>query len=316
MLHLLKAASFRIHWKLNASLREARRCLELSGANHDVTGYACARLIDANSTNLYGQRGHWVALGVLAKALRKGYADHVWGRSSPASSNPVLMEESELKHEPEKHHFGRETIDYNDAIRSVTLFGDGKPKTYGYHDHKPPVIRKIINYPSAHVKVNGVNLVMRVDTGSTVTTLYVSSAKKLGIEAMDLYRGYAYGITGVGAQPKMGVVKTLEFANVTLNNALVFVSEPGPAAADDGIIGMDILDKMQAMMFYKNHIIDQSRCSAGRRRYIYHVVRFLFGNQRHGRRRIAIQRVSGSHRARYRQRRGDRRSHLGVGQAP
>ncbi len=255
MVHLLRAATLRIQWKLEESLREARLCEKLSGKNDDITHYACARLIHSDATNLFGYRGYWSTIGVLADALKRGYTDQVWGHSSSVSSNQTIMEADRLKKELIKYHFGEKTIEYDDAITSVPLVGSGSQKTYSYNINNQKAIRAIINYPSVHVNVNGENLVMLIDTGSAVTTLYESSAKRLGVKSIDLDHGYARGVTGVNIKTKIGVLRSLKFANMTLKNTIVDIVRRDSYAAGDGIIGLDLISKIHSLIFTKTKLL-------------------------------------------------------------
>ena len=253
--HLLRAASLRIQWKLQDSLREARRCYEMLDESHDVTRYACARLINSDAINLFGDRGDWSTIDLLADALKRGYLDHGWGGSSPASSNEIVMEANRLGGELKKYHFEKESIEYGDSPSSIPLIGDGKTKSFDGSRKVSRAALSVLNYPSAHVNINGVDLVMLIDTGAIGTTLYASSARKLGIKSIDLDHPYAYGATGAVAQTKIGLLRTLKFANISVKNEIVDIVEPGPYAVGDGIIGLDLLDGIPALMFSRTKLL-------------------------------------------------------------
>lgn len=255
MRHLLRASSLRIQWKLQDSLREARRCYELLDEDHDVTRYACARLIRSDATNLFGDRGNWSTIDLLADALKRGYLDHGWGGSSPASSNEIVVEANRLHGELKKYHFEKESIEYGDSPSSIPLVGDGKAKSFDGSRNVSRAALSVLNYPSAHVDINGLDLVMLIDTGSDVTTLYTTSARKLGIKSIDLDHGDVNGSTGAVAQTKIGMVRSLRFANISVKNKFVNIVEPGRYAVGDGIIGLDLLDKIPAMMFSRTKLL-------------------------------------------------------------
>lgn len=252
--HLIRAAALRIRWKLSDSLQEARICEKLATKNHDVTRYACARLIHSDATNLYGYHGYWSTIDLVADALKQGYANRTWGHSSAASSNPTILEADRLRVELRRYHFIKNTVEYN-SVNSVPLVGDGKQKTYSYDGHNPTTIRTIINYPSVHVDANGEDLVMLLDTGSAVTTLYESSARRLGIKPIDLDHSYARGVTGANGRTEIGILKSLKFANLTLKNIIVDIVRPGRYTVGDGIVGLDIIDKIPSLMFTKTKLL-------------------------------------------------------------
>lgn len=255
MVHLLNAAAFRIKWNLPDSLQEARRCADLASVNHDFTRYTCARLVNSDATNLYGYYGYWSTVDVLADAIRQGYENHawtkLWGIHDSASSNPVIQSADKLK----KYYFEKEIIQHDNAIASIPLLGDGSAKKYTDDGSGHLIIRPILNYPSARVSINGKHLVMLIDSGTQSTTLHASTAKKLGITALDSLDGGTTGITGVNYRDKIGVANYLKFANITIKNKIVRISNDETHAVEDGIIGLDILDKFPAFMLTKRTLL-------------------------------------------------------------
>jgi len=173
--HLIKASALRIQWKLADSLDEAYRCAVLSRSHHDLTYYTCARIASIDAESLFGFYGEWLTIGLLVDATKRAVTAHLWGYTGLLFSTPTAKKASQLK----GLMLVKEVLTYNPSITSLKLFGEGiVNRSYVFDEQRLSDIKLPLAYPSAHVKINGVDLIMGIDTGSQTTTLHASAVKK------------------------------------------------------------------------------------------------------------------------------------------
>lgn len=250
--HLLQAAAFRIEWNLASSSQEATRCISESRDKEIFAEYTCARIISANAINLYGYYGYWSTLEPLANATRRGYADgtwqKLWGKNAGTeSTSPAIQDSINLQSAAiQKPHF-----EYKSSVKSIQVFGDGTAKSYS-NGFKPR--KALLNYPSAYVHVNGKRLVMLIDTGAAVSSLNASAAKRVGVSILRASGLSSTSITGVKTPTELGFVQTLSFAGLTIRDASIHVAKDNSNVAQDGILGLDVLQKFPSLTFTKEKL--------------------------------------------------------------
>ncbi|MFZ0870196.1 MAG: retropepsin-like aspartic protease [Rhodanobacter sp.] len=247
--HLIKASALRIQWNLSDSLNEAYRCAALSQGHHDLTYYTCARLVSVDAESLFGFFGEWSTIGLLFDATKRVVATHMWGYTGSLSSTPAAKKASQL----EGLMLVKEALTYNSFVTSIKLFGDGiVNRSYVFDEQRLSDIKLPLAYPSAHVKINGVDLIMGIDTGSQTTSLHASAVKKARLNVLSgVESSWADG-AGVSRVGKMGIADSLEFANIKVKNKYIHIVDDVTPLPEDGIIGLDVLDKLHSFKFTKD----------------------------------------------------------------
>jgi Aspartyl protease len=250
--HLIKASALRIQWKLADSLDEAYRCTALSRNHHDLTYYTCARLVVVDAEGLYGLYGKWVNLGLLVDATKRVVADHLWGFTGSWSSTPAAKEAAPWN----GLRLGKEVMLKDSSIALVPLMGEGiVNRSYVFDNQRLSDIKVALAYPSVHVKMNGVDLIMMIDTGSQSTGLYSSAVKKVGLTMLNGLESDSTDGAGFSRAEKIGMADSIELGNVRINNKYVYVINDVIHLPDDGIIGFDVLDKLGSFALTKDALI-------------------------------------------------------------
>jgi hypothetical protein len=258
MHHLLKASALRIQWKLADSLDEAYRCATLSRSHHDLTYYTCARLVSADAESLFGFYGEWSTIGLLVDATKRAVAAHLWGYTGSLSSTPAVKKASQLK----GLILGKEVVTYNPSVTSLALSGEGiVNRSYVFDDQPLSDIKVALAYPSAHVKMNGVDLVMAIDTGSQSTMLFSSAVKKVGLTVLSGVESNWTDGAGVSRMERIGIAGSLEFANIIVSHKYVHIVNDVIPQPTDGSIGFDVLDKLHSFTFTKDAFIINTTAS-------------------------------------------------------
>jgi hypothetical protein len=186
----------------------------------------------------------------LADAVLKACAIGLWGNKGSCLDYPVVKEvaaQKGLKLDEEKY------IETS-AHKSVPLIGEGNSKSYsvseaGYHN-----VNLIVSYPSVHVSINGRDALMTVDSGAQTTAIYASKAKRLGVAGLRGVHHAWKDLAGVSRSDLMGVVDNFDFANMNVKHKYVIITKNYGDTAVDGVIGLDILAKMHALMFTKREL--------------------------------------------------------------
>lgn len=249
--HLIRATALRIQWSLASSLSEASLCVSLSRGTHVATHYTCARLLSADAQSLFGFYGTWSTIQTLADAVQQACEAKLWGNSGSCLSAPIFLQASKLR----SLHLSKDEITYSPGIKSIPLLGDGRVQSYSDDGHDKVNITTAVAYPSVKVSINGKDALMTIDTGAQTTTLYSTATTRLGVTGLSGSEIDVMGITGAPVKHYSAIVDSFEFANVKILHKFVEVEKNNFSLPTDGIIGLDVLDKMHALVFTKNALI-------------------------------------------------------------
>jgi len=246
--HLIKSAAMRINWDLKSSIIEAKKCMALSQSDSSFTNYACARIMASDEYNIYGYSGYLSSLGVLSDATSRGYVEGVWRtlwkyegneRDDPTIKWYNMISGVSLK---------RATITRSKSIVSSPLFGAGYFNRHYLDEYH--ALHGLM-YPSVRIKVNGKDAVMYLDTGATRTYFRTGSAEKFGITKFDALSRVKFA----GKEIDYGMVNSLVFSGVTMRNMIIGISGSHVPDGYDGVLGFDVIDKLDSFEMTKDAIL-------------------------------------------------------------
>ena len=247
MRHLLSALSYRIQWKLKNSLKEANDCELLSRTAHVATHYLCSRLMTFNAQGLDGLYGLQQTIPILADAVDKACNAQLWGNKGSCADSPIAVQAHKLK----TLTLAKEVVSYSESKGPVTVLGDGSPQTFVDTENGKTRIDLRVSYPTVHASINGKDVLLTIDTGAQGTTLYRSSAKRVGLVELSGTETSVRDIAGATSVDHVGIAKTFVFANVQIKNKSIQISDNSISLPIDGVIGLDILDKLHAFELTK-----------------------------------------------------------------
>ena len=250
--HLINSLKYRIYWKLDKSLTEARECEALSRDHHVATHYVCSRLMMSDAQALEGLYGLQATMPTLVSAVEQACKANLWGNKGSCTDSPVALQATKLS----SLTLAKEVIDYNSTDKSVVVIGDGRVQSLvDDGTSKTKNIEFVVTYPTVHAKVNGKDVLLTIDSGAQNTVLFSASAKRVGLSELKGTEKSIRGITGAMTVEHVEVAKSFEFANLRIQNKYIEVGDNGASLPTDGLIGLDILDKLGSFLLTKNAFI-------------------------------------------------------------
>lgn len=249
---LFIAAAMRIEGNLAASTDLATRCLALSRARM-VIHYTCARILNMDAKDKDGLYGDWSTIDKLADAVEPLYRNHVFGKEEDYSSSYLNVRRRRLR----SLKIPPESTVHISSAASVPLVGHLRSSVFVDKESRVSKVAQYL-YPSVPVLVNGVPLILQVDTGSQTTTLTASAARRAGVKSVEGLRENTQSLTGKVMVVRPGIARTLKFANVLIaNKSVQIVPDSSGKSADlgDGTLGLDAIRKLNSFEITKNSLV-------------------------------------------------------------
>jgi len=249
---LASAVADRIQWKLENSLVKATLCEKEARNKYVYTQYACAQLINADAAGLFGVYGEKTTFPVLIESIKQLYLHRAFGLTGSMKHDANIARGIEFK----QTYIPKPSISYDNSVQAINIFGR-RVTNYGAIKtiHSSLLLSAEILFPSAVVKINGEDFSMRVDTNSQGTGLYPEAARRAKVYYLKNFTRITRDGSGKVMHLPQAILRSFVFANVNVSHMVVDIFPKDSTTRADGVIGLDVLDKMHAFEISGNKLI-------------------------------------------------------------